>query len=90
MGNLSNRQILMGTLEAEKKIAHDLKIEIDSLVSSIVYQFEPRDAANAYIDTIDGDKLQVYVASMRKKLGKLKEAQAEISRLKRELNGDEA
>ena len=83
----TQREIREGILEAQQKKAKNLRIEIDSLVNSIEYQFEPRDAALAYVDQIDDEKLAVYLAGVRKKLMVLREITAEIKHLKRELDG---
>lgn len=87
MAALSQREIREGILEAQKKKRGALRIEIDSLVSSIEYQFDPRDEAMTYVDRINVDKLEVYLSSLKKKEAVLAGINAEIKRLEQELFG---
>jgi hypothetical protein len=81
-----NRDAQRGRLLTLKEERHQLRVEIDSSVKSILVHFEPLDRDLQYVHNIMPDRLKIYFAQIERKKRRLDMVQGEIIRLAAELN----
>ena len=62
-----------------------LRISTDAMVKALLYHFDPIDNGLNYIDDIDTERLEVYVADIKKNTKEICKIKAEYERLKGEI-----
>ena len=79
----------LGRLAEMKKQEKYLKYAIDGLVSNVQDLFSPRDFALSYTAQINLGRLEAHVHDMKERILELRQLQAEMTELRKELGMDE-
>lgn len=88
MSALNPRTLKLGQLEELKQKEYRLRVQIDTIVKTMINSFEPIDRDMAYIDTIEPKRLEILIHDIKKKHHELKGTLQDKTELQREL-GDE-
>ncbi len=85
MSAMNPRTMKLGQLEELKQKEYKLRVQIDTVVKTMVNSFEPLDRDMKYVDGIEARKLEIYMYDIKKKVQELKGVLQEKSDLEKEL-----